>query len=285
MKVVANIVGARIAGRPVYTPAHILPGTDKVRSAKCEFSVFHNRRDKKIPLKITAWGGMADAIARGGAVGKEVTITAEVIPYEGKVWMPMPDGSTQFVIKPDGTPLTNWKTGYTIMEMQFHGDSAKCKANEIAEGKRPANWDRPGTPDHQAWLQIIANRKASQYVPNSPTFEYADVSTKNLPQGAMLAPPKVAQNAVQNQPIQQPQQNVMVNGQNMGYAMPQQNQAPVQNAPVQPQQYVQNPGAVQGTMPTYQGTMPTYQGPAGNTGYAQAPNQAVQPGGYSPIVM
>jgi hypothetical protein len=285
MKDIANIIGARIAGRPTYSPAYTVAGVEKPRSAKVEFNVFKNKGEKKLVFRITAWGGMADAIARGGAVGKKITFSAEIIPFEGRVWMPMPDGSHQFVTKPDGTPLTNWKTGYTIMDMEWGRDSAKTIANEIAGGLRPVGWDNAASPDRQMWLQTCANRNVTKFQIGAQTFEYANVDIKNLPQGAQIIQNTVANNVAQNQPItqqfvqpamQQPQtqqypqpghgnpsnimpktkpQNVMVNGQNMGYVMP--------GAQQQPQQMVANPIAVQQGMPTLQ------------TGFAQ-PTQPVQ---------
>jgi len=275
MKDIANIIGARIAGRPTYSPAYTVAGIDKPRSAKAEFNVFKNKKDKKLIFRITAWGGMADAIARGGAVGKKITFSAEIIPFEGRVWMPMPDGSHQFVTKPDGTPLMNWKTGYTIMDMEWGRDSAKTIANEIAGGLRPVGWDNDASPDRQTWLQTCANRNAAKFQANAQTFEYADVNIRNLPQGAQIIQSTVA-NMAQNQQVNQqsvqpamPQvqqyaqaqaqaqpQNVMVNGQNMGYAMP--------GAQQSPQQLVANPTAVQQSMPTPQ------------TGFAQPAQQSVQ---------
>ncbi len=276
MKDTANIVGARIAGRPTYTPAHQIPGVDKVRSAKVEFNVMKNHGQKKVSFRVTAWGGMADAIARGGAPGKEISFTAEILPFEGRVWMPMADGSHQFVTKPDGTPLKQWKTGYTIMDIHWGADGAKTKANEIASGMRPAGWDQHGTPDHNAWLQICATRNAAQFINGSTTFEYADVDLKNLPQGAQIVMGKVANNAapvapVVQQPVQQVQAPVVVNGQNMGYAMPVQAAEPVQ--------HVANPAAVQQTIPA----QPVQPVQPVQTGYAQ--QAAPAPGGYSPITM
>jgi len=274
MKDIANIIGARIAGRPTYTPAHTLAGVAKPRTAKIEFNVFKNRDDKKVVYKITAWGKMADAIARGGAVGKEISFYAEIIPFEGRVWMPLPNGSHQFITKPDGTPLMQWKTGYTIMDMKWGDDSAKTIANEIAQGLRPAGWNTPGSPDKQIWLQTCMNKNATQYQNGAATFEYADVELKNLPQGAVIIQTNVANNATPvqqpimqpvTQPIQQQPQNVVVNGQNMGYAMP--TQQPVQPVQQPAVQYAANPNAVGATM-------------------APQPTQAaVMPGGYSPITM
>ncbi len=274
IKDIATIIAARIAGRPTYTPAHTVPGVDKPRSAKIEFNVFKNRGEKKLVFRVTAWGGMADAIARGGAVGKEITLMAEIIPFEGRVWMPLPDGSHQFVTKPDGTPLMQWKTGYTIMDMNWGADSAKSIANEIAQGLRPAGWNQVGTPDHQAWLQICANRNAAKFQQGMVTFEYANVNIANLPQGAVITSGVVANNvAAQQAPVQQApvQQQVVVNGQPMGYAMP--------GANTQPVQHVANPAAVQQTVPA--------QGGAVQTGYAQpvVAAAAVQPGGYQPVTM
>jgi len=269
MKDIANIIGSRIAGRPTYTPAHQIPGVDKIRSAKIEFNVFKNRGEKKLVFRVTAWGGMADAIARGGAVGKKFTFSAEIIPFEGRTWMPMPDGTHQFVTKPDGTPLTQWKTGYTVMDMEWGKDSAKTVANEIAQGLRPIGWDNPASPDRAAWLQICANRNAAQFVQGATTFEYADVNIANLPQGAVIVLGKVANNAA---PVNTGQ--VIVNGQQMGYAMP------AAQPVTQPVQYVAN-------MPAVNTAIPAGQPVQGQTGYAQPVQNAVavQPGGYSPVTM
>lgn len=266
IKDIATIIAARIAGRPIYTPAHQIPGVDKPRSAKIEFSVFKNRGEKKLVFKITAWGGMADAIARGGAVGKEITLMAEIIPFEGRTWMPMPDGTRQILTKPDGTNLMQRKTGYTIMDMNWGSDSAKSIANEIAQGLRPVGWNQIGTPDHQAWQQTCANRNAAKFQQGMVTFEYADVEIRNLPQGAVIVLSNVVNNATQTAAPAQ----VIVNGQQMGYTMP----------AAQPVQHVANPAAVNTVM---QSTQPV------QTGYAQAPvqGQVVQhpAGTYQPVTM
>jgi len=253
---ISVIAGARIAGPATYTPSYMPQGAQKPISAKAEFNVYTNKGDKKQSFRITAWGGMADAIARGGATGKEITIFAELGSYEGRVWMPMPDGTRQVVTKPDGTPLLITKNGLTVQNIIWGRDSSKTIASELQAGVRPQDWDRPGTPGNQQWLQVCATRNAAQYVQGQPQFGYANVDETRVPQGAQIVMPQAANNA--QAPAAQPQaqgNQVIVNGQQMGYAMPA-NNAPAANT----LQHVANPGAVQNTMPA----------------------QPTQPGAYTP---
>ncbi len=270
----ANIVvlaGCRFAGSPSYVPSYVKAGETKPVSAKAEFNVYQNKGDKKMKFKITAWGKMADSIARGGAPGKEICIFAEVQSFEAKVWMPQPDGSSQFITKADGTPLTTVKVGFTIQDIVWGGDSAKLIADEIQVGARPPMWNQPGSPDHATWRQTLATRNGGQFQVGMTQFGYAKVNVQNVPQGAQIVVGQVANNAVQYQanpgmvqntlPIQpavQPAVNpqVQVNGTNMGYAMPATQPAvPSNNGYVMPTQ-----GQVQTQVPA--------QAPIVNGGYA-----------------
>lgn len=263
----ANIVvlaGCRFAGAPSYVPSYIKAGETKPVSAKAEFNVYQNRGDKKMKFKITAWGKMADSIARGGAPGKEICIFAEVQSYEAKVWMPQPDGSSQFIAKGDGTPLMNTKVGFTIQDIVWGGDSAKLIASEIQQGVRPPMWNQPGHPDAVLWSQTLNTRNAGQFAIGMVQFGYAKVNAQNVPQGAQIVIGQVANNAVQYQanpamvqqtlpaqPVAQPTQ-VQVNGTNMGYA-------------VAPTGQPAAPGGYQ--MPATQ-VAPAGQAPVQNGGYA-----------------
>jgi hypothetical protein len=297
MKDLATIIGARIAGRPVYTPGYTVAGIDKPRSAKIEFNVFKNKGEKKLVHKVTAWGGMADAIARGGAVGKKISFNAEIIPFQGRVYQRQADGTNKIMLNADGTELKTWKTGYTIMDMDWGRDSAKTIANEIATGMRPAGWNTPGDPGQVAWSQICANRNASHFVPGSPVFEYADVDVRYIPQGAQFLAPKVANNMAQTYtapaPVYQaaqsnPAQQVMVNGQSMGYAMPAANPTlPTHDANGQLIQYASNPGAVAQALPANTGYAQPVNPvqPIQQPQYAQPVQQVAQPGAYGSVVM
>lgn len=268
----ANLVqmmGCRIAGSPNYIPAYVKTGGDpnKPIQAQCKFSVYMNVRNRKMKFEITAWGKMADIIARSGATGKEITIFAEMNSYKGRVWLPTPDGQPrQHVTLADGQPLLIDKIGFTIRNMHWGPDSAKTIQEEIMAGRRPQGWNDPTSPGKQQWLQMCADRNRQQYVPGNTMFGYARVT---MPQNGQVVAGNVANQAqgggynqtgqaqmqpnmqqnVQNQQVGgyqqpvQPQQNmapnqpVNVNGQHMGYAMPNQQQAqPMQNGGYQPQQ-------------------------------------------------
>ena len=222
---VTTFAGARIAGVATYTPSHIKAGMQKPISAKAEFNIYQNAGDKKFQFRVTAWGKMADVVARSGAAGKEVTIIASVGSFEARVWMPMPDGSRQFVVKPDGTPLTTQKVGFTIQQLVFGADSAKTIAEEIAMGKRQPGWNIAGHADNIAWKNTCAQRNAEQYVQGSAVFGLAKVF---LPEGAQIVANTVANN-VANSVIP-----------TNGYT------APVTGAATQ---YVANPSAVNATIP------------------------------------
>lgn len=284
----ATLIGCRIAGAPTYAPAHINQGGKQI-SAQCTFNVFQNIRGKRMVFNITAWGKMADSIARGGATGKEVTIIASLNSYKGRVWLPTQQGmQPQFVTLPDGSPMQIDKIGFTIENLSWGADSAKTIQEEIMTGLRPQGWNDPTQAGHAQWQQECARRNAIQFQPGMEFFGYAkvrqvqgqivanNVATQGQPQagtatqyqanpnavaGAMPAQPQGAgyqQNAGGGNQAgwsgqTQPQGQVQVNGVNMGYAMPQ-NQAPVQP---QGQTPVQNGYAAQ----------PQGQAPA-NAGYA-----------------
>lgn len=260
------MMGCRIAGAPNYTPAYTKNGqADKVIQAQCKFAVYQNVRGKRLKFDITAWGKMADIIARSGATGKEITMFCEMNSYRGRVWLPTPDGQpSQHVTLADGQPLLIDKVGFTIRNMHWGPDSSKTIQEEIMAGRRPQGWNDPTSPGKQQWVQMCANLKNQQYVPGNVTFGYARVTmptngqvvgntVANQAQGggytgqAQMQPNQPVQPNQQmggyqqqiqpNQPIQPVQQNqpVNVNGQHMGYAMPNQ-QMQQQQSGYQPKQ-------------------------------------------------
>ena len=269
-----QMMGCRIAGSPNYTPAYVKTGGDpnKPIQAQCKFAVYMNVRNRKMKFDITAWGKMADIIARSGATGKEITIFAEMNSYKGRVWLPTPDGQPrQHVTLADGQPLLIDKVGFTIRQMHWGPDSAKTIQEEIMAGKRPQGWNDPTSPGKQQWMQICADRNRQQYQAGMNQFGYARVTMPtngqvvegniaNNAQGggynqigqAQMQPQQNMQQNMQNQQVggyqqpnqqiqpqqqMQPNQPVNINGQHMGYAMPNQQQAqPMQNGGYQPQQ-------------------------------------------------
>lgn len=244
----STFIGARIAGSPTYTPAYMMPGAAKPVSAKCEVDVILNMYGKKSVFRITCWGKLADAVARGGAKGKELTIVATPNPYEGRVWVPNPqDPNTRVALTyADGSPILVSKMGYTAETVHFGVDSAKTIQEEINSGLRPYGWNDPGNPAHQQWLNACAQRNTMQYQPGNTMFGYARIGV--IPQGAQVMTNEAARAArangtgyAQPQPAPQTyqggpapaatggfqpqfnnQQPVQVHGQHMGYAPQQQ---------------------------------------------------------------
>jgi len=230
---VVTFMGARIAGQSTYTPSHLKAGAAKPTSAMVEFTVYQNQGEKKHAFKITAWGKMADVIARSGSIGKELQLVCTASSFDGRVSVLQPDGSFQYALKPDGSFITTKKIGFTLQSIVFGTDSSKTIANEIAQGLRPADWNVAGGAGNVQWLSICAQRNATQYIAGQPVFGNARV--RELTNGAVAVNPAVANNiagtaqvmanvaaTLPAQPALVPVVGapVIVNGQQMGYQMP-----------------------------------------------------------------
>jgi len=263
---VVTLIDCRIAGPATYIPEHpkqnAQPG-DKNIQAQADFTVFQNIRDKKMTFEITAWGKMADVVARGGATGKQVHLVCSLHSFRGKVWFPVPDGAPRsFVTRADGQPLLIEKTGLTLEDISFGTDSAKTIQEEIARGFRPVGWNDPANPGYQDWRNRCAQNNALQYQPGMEWFGYAKVKTYGQPTQQQFNQPQYAQQQGQAQPYNQ---------QNYGFQGATNTQNP------QPQQYPQQ--NVGGTNPQYVNGQYVGQGFQQNQPY-QAPQQYQAPQNY-----
>lgn len=240
-----NLIGCRVAGKPVYTPAYMpANGGDMVRQ-KLTFTVYQNlRNDKTSKFKITVWGKLADICARSCGTGKELNISGRLNSFQGKVPMPgQVDGQpVQWVCDAAGNPITVEKVGVTVENIIFGADSDKLVAEEIQSGQRPQFWNVVGHADNIQWKTICQQRNATNYVNGNSAFGYAIVRMPHQgtvvdpnTQGAAAANTQAApgfQGVAQTAPTQAaPAQQVVVNGQNMGYPVAPATQAPAQTAP------------------------------------------------------
>lgn len=254
----ATLIGVRVAGDPVYTPAHIPAGGQKPNRQMCTVSVVQNVGEKKNTYKLTAWGVMADVVAKSCAPGKDLTVLCDVHVYQGRVPMPAAPGApVNFVMNANGQPLLVSKVGFTIENIHFGADSERQLAAEIQCGARPRFWNVVDHADYAAWKSLKDQRNAIRFAPGLTRFGYAMVKTPN---GQIIDPATInnynatgtatvnqyAGNpaavgggfAMPNSPVAAP---VLVNGQNMGYAMP--NVNPGYAAPAVVQQPVSSAGS------------------------------------------
>ncbi len=228
-KLTANLIGVRVAGSPTYTPAHINAAGKTIRQ-RATFSVYANGKDEKDAdkFKITAWGRMADSVARSAAPGKKLTLVCAINTFKGRVPYPNanPNAPVQYVTDVQGQPLLIVKTGFTIEEIDYGFDSAALIVNEIRGGHRPQFWNVIGHADEAAWKAVCKQRNDLEYTLNATHFGYAVVQNPN---GQIIdwrtignAGTAVVQHvgnpgAINNGFAMPAAQPVIVNGNNMGY--------------------------------------------------------------------
>lgn len=242
----------------LYTPAHIRPD-GKAVSARLVIPVLVNEYGKNDPdsYRLVAWGALADMFAKNLSKGKEMTFFADGSSYWGNVFYA--DGNQ--VLQGDGSALQTRQTSFTIRGFLWGADSNNTITEETlgamksGEGRRPAQWNQPGSPDNQVWKQLLERRKQSFYQ-GGERFGYARVVAPRGGGQILLGDQsKILRNQANGQ--------LNTGGQNGGNLVnqvqntftqpnvnvPQQN-APVYNAPAY--------GPVNNTLPPVQGQIPTY---------------------------
>lgn len=224
-----TFVAARVAGAPSYTPQYVPAGGDvnKPNRAMCTFKVFQNINGKPSKFAITAFGKMADVIARSAATGKELTLFCECHSYQGKIPVPntAPGAPLNFITGQDGQAILVEKTGFILRRIHFGADSDKTVQTEIQNGQRPALWNVAGHADNLAWKTVCQQRNALEYRADMTNFGYAIV---RQPNGQIVsAAVNVSTPAAGFQGTAQynaapvvPAAPVNVNGVNMGYQTP-----------------------------------------------------------------
>lgn len=241
----ATLIGVRVAGEPLYTPAYIPTGANKPIRQRAEVSVIQNIGDTKNTYKLTAWGPMADVIAKSCAPGKDITVTCEVHTYKGKVPLAsnVQNAPVQYATDSNGQAVLANKVGFTIKTIHFGADSENQLINEIADGSRPAFWNVIDHQDYINWKAWKDQRNGIKYVMGNQRFGYSKV---RQPNGQIIDPATInsynaAGTAVVNQyagntaavsgRFAMPNPNtppvVKVHGEHMGFAMPNQQVQPV----------------------------------------------------------
>lgn len=166
----STFAGLRVANVPLYIPAHEKNGQTIGAQLKFRAFVNHPKGKKKSDIfDFTAWGKLADSLAKCVMKGKELHAECEPESYYGKV-----RNGNEYVMKADGEALTVLKTGFRITKPRLSDSTAKQIASEIAAGYRPANWNDNG-PGAADWKVIRETALAKPYNGVDPTFGYAKV--------------------------------------------------------------------------------------------------------------
>jgi len=181
-----SLLGCRVAGAANYIPAHIKTGVTKITRQMATFTVYQNIKEKTSKFRITAFGKMADIIAKSAAPGKELNLFCKMHSYSGRVFIGNDaNGRANYVLGTDGQELKIDKVGFVIEDISFGADSDKLIQSEIQSGQRPPMWNIAGHPDNAAWKEICGQRNALKFVAGSTQFGYARVITPN---GAIVDP-------------------------------------------------------------------------------------------------
>lgn len=185
-------IGARIStgGNPgkekelLYIPAHI-KADGKAVSSRLTIPILVNMYGKQEPSGFTlvAWGALADMFAKNLSQGKEMNFICDASSYWGNVFY---NDGLQILQKDGRTPVQTRQTSFTIRSFTWGSDSNRTKMEEInagmksGEGRRPAQWDSPGTPDNEQWRRMLDLRKQTYYM-GGERFGYAKVVAPRTP--------------------------------------------------------------------------------------------------------
>lgn len=187
--ITSSCAGARVAGTDgnpglTYIPAHTVNG--KPFSQRVTFTVYVNSnkgtgRDgtpgRSDRFQFVAYGALADSLCRSMSNGKAIDAVLKPHSYQGRSF-----NNGVMRLEADGSPVIEEKVGFQIVESPTYGEDAqKTIDQEIATGRRPANWNVANHPDNATWTQMLRDRANVQYIPGNPTFGYARVI---VPQGA-----------------------------------------------------------------------------------------------------
>ena len=162
-KATVHFTGLRVGKNGVtYIPGYNKNG--QTINACCRISAFVNSKNGKDNTRsdvftLTAWGKLADIMAKSLSSGKEFHCDARPESYDGRVF----DGNRN-VVMIDGQPLMTRRVSFKITGgVIFGAESEKQIADEIAKGKRPQNWNIEGHADQTLWRQILTSRTALAY--------------------------------------------------------------------------------------------------------------------------
>ena len=144
---ITNINNAIVISNPAYIPAFITSNNKSIPQ-RCYFIVMI--KDDKQKYHVNAFGKRADFCSKTCCLGAIVSM--KVTPKNRK-----------------------GKEVYIIDKIVIDGIHDRIVKAEIAEGKRPANWDNPFHPDYNVWQACIKMRNGIVYDGKSETFGFAHV--------------------------------------------------------------------------------------------------------------
>lgn len=174
-KATVSFVGLRVGKNgTTYIPGYNKSGQEI--NACCRISAFVNGKNNRADVfTLTAWGKLADIMAKSLSPGKEFHCDARPESYDGRVF----DGQGGVVLKPDGTPYMTRKVSFRITGgLIFGAESNKQISDEIAAGKRPQDWNVEGSQGQALWKSVLVAKTALAYN-GGDKYGYATVHKSN----------------------------------------------------------------------------------------------------------
>lgn len=182
------LVGMRVSVPPTFIPGYTKPDGKEINPC-LKVRAYVNRKNGRSDIyDVRMWGNLAITGAKSLSVGKEFHARLRPESYEGRVWK---DKGATLLTNSDGTDVKVLKHSFVVEDIVFGAESNKHITEEIAAGKRPANWN-DGGEGSKAYKAVLIARKEFKYDGTSKTFGYAKVQ-KN---GTSHAPEAPLQNQV-----------------------------------------------------------------------------------------
>ena len=182
-----SMFNVRVSAQTTFIPAHFKNG--KRMQARIIIPIMTNSHrgtdqrtgeaGRKDNFKLVLWGQRALTAAKSCSIGKELDVIGELNSYRAPVYNA--DGSLR--LDSTGKSIEITKYSIKVSRIIFGDESPKFIANDIQSGKRPADYNIPGSAGYNTWMAQLTARKALRYTGVGDTFGYARVS---VPAGVQL---------------------------------------------------------------------------------------------------
>ena len=172
-----KLMGVHLSGIIHNVPTYIPEFHDgkKVISSCINVTILEKHNGRRQPLKLIAWGKLADSMAKHCATGIHIDCLASPQSYSGYLF----DKDGNHVIDRNGYPIAVSKVSFTVSNIIFGGNG---KHKSLLIGELPEYWMVDGHYHNELWRAqcALADMKrlddnAVKYDGKSEYFGYAKI--------------------------------------------------------------------------------------------------------------